>query len=186
MVTESDLLVMHSHQFCEVSVKNFPGPQLHINAEYYDLHPEHYKNIDRQFTLNYLPEGDRSVVLGPHEDSQKSVRVPYCSMRLWYMHLTRNENALQKIIDPTQKPKNTKENFLLYINSHYIEYREDQQGANAELFSHYRYALVMENTEVEGYVSEKILDAFLSGTVPIYFGSRFVFNVFNPRAFIYF
>jgi len=39
----------------------------------------------------------------------------------------------------------------------------DEQHNNIQLFSHYRYALVMENTEVTGYVSEKILSAFLSG-----------------------
>mmetsp|Transcript_7023 Transcript_7023/g.15523 ORF Transcript_7023/g.15523 Transcript_7023/m.15523 type:complete len:121 (+) Transcript_7023:1-363(+) len=55
-----------------------------------------------------------------------------------------------------------------------------------ELFSRYRYALVMENNDAPGYVSEKILHAFLSGTVPIYFGSRFVFEIFNPKAFIFY
>ena len=39
----------------------------------------------------------------------------------------------------------------------------DQQHNNMELFSQYRYALVMENADVPGYVSEKILHAFLSG-----------------------
>ena len=57
---------------------------------------------------------------------------------------------------------------------------------NRELFSQYRYALVMENSDSPGYISEKILAAFLSGTVPIYFGSRFVFEIFNPKAFIFF
>jgi hypothetical protein len=55
-----------------------------------------------------------------------------------------------------------------------------------EVFSRYRYALVMENSDSPGYVSEKILHAFLSGTVPIYYGSRFVFDVFNAKAFIFF
>ena len=39
----------------------------------------------------------------------------------------------------------------------------DQQRKNTELFSHYRHALVMENTDVPGYISGKILHAFLSG-----------------------
>jgi len=55
-----------------------------------------------------------------------------------------------------------------------------------EVFSRYRYALVMENSDSPGYVSEKILHAFLSGTVPIYYGSRFVFEIFNAKAFIFF
>lgn len=39
----------------------------------------------------------------------------------------------------------------------------EKQHENTELFSRYRYALVMENSDVPGYVSEKILHAFLSG-----------------------
>ena len=30
--TEDDLLIVHSHQFCDVSVNAFPGTQLHINV----------------------------------------------------------------------------------------------------------------------------------------------------------
>lgn len=62
----------------------------------------------------------------------------------------------------------------------------DGRGKNLELLSKYRYALVMENSNVPGYVSEKIIEAFLSGTVPIYYGSEIVFDIFNPKAFIYF
>ena len=144
-------------------------------------------------------------------------------MRLWYLHVKENgqSDVLKRILNPLYKPKNTKENFLIYINSHFIEHREraaraiakietihtagkcqghfeanppppddysatqcvpfddsnrpssirpiehfgglDKQHANMELFSKYRYALVMENTDAPGYVSEKILHAFLSG-----------------------
>ena len=41
----------------------------------------------------------------------------------------------------------------------------DNMHKNSDLFSKYRYALV---------------------TVPIYYGSRFVFEIFNPKAFIFF
>mmetsp|Transcript_1327 Transcript_1327/g.3147 ORF Transcript_1327/g.3147 Transcript_1327/m.3147 type:complete len:108 (+) Transcript_1327:3213-3536(+) len=44
----------------------------------------------------------------------------------------------------------------------------------------------MENADVPGYVSDQMLSAYLSGAVPIYFGSRFVFELFNPRSFIFF
>ena len=185
------------------------------------------------------------------------------------------QTELSRIFDPKNKPKNTRENFLLYIvsasccshvsthsfplsqyqrtlhcfitcqNSHFIEYREraaralseiapihvagkcqgnfeasptsyndespaqcvpfddnqrplsimpvsgstgpDNQRDNLDLFSKYRYALVMENSnDAVGYVSEKILHAFLAGAVPIYFGSRLVFDIFNAKAFIFF
>jgi len=44
----------------------------------------------------------------------------------------------------------------------------------------------MENTKSIGYVTEKILYAFMSGAIPIYYGSNDIFNIFNKDAFIWF
>jgi hypothetical protein len=57
---------------------------------------------------------------------------------------------------------------------------------NTRLFQDYKFALVMENTCMPGYVTEKILTAFLAGSVPIYFGTEDVFKIFNRRSFVFF
>ena len=44
-------------------------------------------------------------------------------------------------------------------------------GSKMEVLRRYRYALVMENQRQPGYVSEKLLDAVIAGTVPIYWGA---------------
>ncbi|CAK0823016.1 unnamed protein product, partial [Prorocentrum cordatum] len=54
-----------------------------------------------------------------------------------------------------------------------------------ELLRPYRFALVFENKLVPGYVTEKIVNAFLAGSIPIYWGSSAVLDVFNADAFIY-
>jgi len=54
------------------------------------------------------------------------------------------------------------------------------------LFTDYKFALVMENTKTPGYITEKILNAFIAGCVPIYYGTEDVFKVFNKDAFVYF
>lgn len=36
----------------------------------------------------------------------------------------------------------------------------------------YKFSIAMENTEADGYTSEKIIDSFLSGTIPIYYGNH--------------
>eukprot|EP00913_Durusdinium_trenchii_P000200 g182.t1 len=54
-----------------------------------------------------------------------------------------------------------------------------------ELLRPYRFALVFENKLVPGYVTEKIVNAFLAGCIPIYWGSRAVLEIFNPESFIY-
>jgi hypothetical protein len=44
----------------------------------------------------------------------------------------------------------------------------------------------MENRKQDGYITEKIFNAFLGGSVPIYFGTEEIFEIFNPNAFIYY
>ena len=52
-------------------------------------------------------------------------------------------------------------------------------------FQNYRYVLCMESYVRGGYVTEKILVAFLSGAIPIYYGSQTVFDIFNRDAFVF-
>ena len=54
------------------------------------------------------------------------------------------------------------------------------------LMKDFRFALVMENKNFDGYVSEKIASAFLDSTVPIYYGTADIFKKFNRKAFIYY
>lgn len=52
------------------------------------------------------------------------------------------------------------------------------------VMSSYRFALVAENTRYPGYVTEKIFDAFMSGTVPIYWGAPDIENFVPADCFI--
>lgn len=54
-----------------------------------------------------------------------------------------------------------------------------------ELLKPYRFSLAFENKLVPGYVTEKIVNAFLADSIPIYWGSKAVLDMFNPDAFIY-
>ena len=42
---------------------------------------------------------------------------------------------------------------------------------NPRLFRRYRFCLVMEHSAVDGYITEKIVMAFLGGCIPIYYGA---------------
>ena len=53
-----------------------------------------------------------------------------------------------------------------------------------KFLSSYKFSIAMENTEGDGYISEKIIDSFLSGTIPIYYGSYMVEEFINPKSFI--
>ena len=114
----------------------------------------------------------------------------------------------------THRPKNTKEKFMYYAHRNCVSYREDafdklssikhveavgtcknnvkgfypqaKWTENYRHFSKYRFGLCMENKKAPGYITEKILMAFLAGAIPVYYGTEEVFDIFNRNAFIYY
>jgi hypothetical protein len=52
-------------------------------------------------------------------------------------------------------------------------------------YSNYKFVFALENKDTPGYVTEKIMNAFHSGAIPIYWGTSYVKNLFNHKAFIY-
>ena len=73
----------------------------------------------------------------------------------------------------------------------YPEYNMKKEGQNwgsldlLYQYSDYKFAFAIENCVEDGYLTEKILNVFYSGAIPIYYGSKCVFNYFNKDAFIY-
>ena len=53
-----------------------------------------------------------------------------------------------------------------------------------EFLSSYKFSISMENSEGDGYISEKIIDSFLSGTIPIYYGDYMIDEYINPKSYI--
>lgn len=53
-----------------------------------------------------------------------------------------------------------------------------------DFIGHYKFNIAMENSMVDDYTTEKLVDALYAGTVPIYWGNRKVGKQFNPEAFI--
>jgi hypothetical protein len=49
----------------------------------------------------------------------------------------------------------------------------------------HKFAIVFENTPYPGYTTEKLMDAFLAGSLPIYFGDPQITQDFNTDAFIH-
>ena len=150
---------------------------------------------------------------------------------------------MEKLFNPAARPKNTGKHFLLYVNSHYIAYREmaahmlsrlgpmhalgncqgnlevvpmvtdasrparcqpytDEnrpqtvivpEGSNHQthyfntvMFQDFRFMLLFEDAKIPGYITERIVDGFMAGTVPIYYGTTQIFDIFNPKAFVYY
>jgi hypothetical protein len=61
----------------------------------------------------------------------------------------------------------------------FVEYKLDA-------LKDYRYSLVIENQRLDYYFTEKLIDCFATGTVPVYWGCPGIDNFFNPDGLIQF
>ena len=54
-----------------------------------------------------------------------------------------------------------------------------------DTYSKYKFVIAMENVDKKGYITEKIINAYRAGAIPIYWGSdRMIERIFNPDSFI--
>ena len=53
-----------------------------------------------------------------------------------------------------------------------------------KFLNEYKFSIAMENSEGDGYISEKIIDSFRSGTIPIFYGDYLVDEFVNPKTYI--
>lgn len=63
-------------------------------------------------------------------------------------------------------------------------FAEDWMYTKLAFQSSCKFSIAFENTSTPGYVTEKIMHAFISNTIPIYWGDPEVAKDFNPDAFI--
>ena len=53
-----------------------------------------------------------------------------------------------------------------------------------QFLSLYKFSIAMENSNGDGYVSEKLLESFFAGTIPIYYGNYMIDEFINPKSYI--
>jgi hypothetical protein len=75
-----------------------------------------------------------------------------------------------------------------YIPSFVDVYGRGVQNIDEKIegLKEYAYSIAIENCIVDTYFTEKIIDCFATGTIPIYWGTSKIINHFNPRGIIHF
>ena len=104
---------------------------------------------------------------------------------------TKRKKFCASVISNVKSSNGFRMNFIIQLNKykkvdmggHYhnnVGYIKDK----IKFFSSYKFSIAMENSEGDGYLSEKIFDSFISGTIPIYYGDYMVDEYINPKSFI--
>jgi hypothetical protein len=63
-------------------------------------------------------------------------------------------------------------------------YKGDKWEAKKQFLSDYKFTIAFENDVFPGYQTEKMYDAMLSDSIPVYCGDPFIGEVFNVKSFI--
>ncbi len=66
-----------------------------------------------------------------------------------------------------------------YMNN--IGYRVDDKSKFEKQF---RFSIAFENSSYPGYMTEKVIQAFAAGTIPVYWGDTEADSILNPKAYI--
>jgi len=115
------------------------------------------------------------------EPSESSIgRTKFCSCII-----SNNGNELRRtIIEKLSQYKQVDCGGNFMNNIGFVVPRGDNCSGKLNHNRQYRFVLAMENTDYPGYCTEKLADAYKSGSLPIYWGNKEVIKDFNPKTFI--
>lgn len=71
-----------------------------------------------------------------------------------------------------------------FLNNSEDGYVTDNYDKKLDFLNKCKFTIAFESTELEDFYTEKIIHAYGSKTVPIYFGNKNINDIFNPKSFI--
>lgn len=148
-----------------------------------------------------------------HVENEKHLRLPFYVIYNWYNNTIENSKAHMRrglyrlgggkpefcsfvVRNPTCQKRNdffhklsiykqVKSGGPLFNNIGYVlEYGENAPHSKADWLPQFKFNLCFENASYPGYATEKLMDAYCGGTIPIYWGSPTIEVDFNPRAYL--
>jgi len=143
----------------------------------YAIGQSHIKYLDRYFKFPiFLWKNIKRIEELREKSLQNPMRKKFCAAVISNSELT--NGFRMKFIDELNKYKKVD------MGGIYLNNVGGPVANKTEFLSSYKFSIAMENTEGDGYISEKIYDSFISGTIPIYYGDYTIDEYINPKSFI--
>ena len=187
-----------------ISDKHLENRMIYCNAEPEVVKPinssEGYVKLKKIFpyimTWNEeLVDGDRIFKrIIPYYIERKPGNIPFCNRKLITNISGNNSSKNSKELYSEREraitffEKNYSRQFDLYGTGWDVKEHPSYKGTpenKYEIYHKYKFALALENTkDVTGYVTEKIYDCLVAGTVPIYEGAKDIIKHVPQECFI--
>ena len=159
------------------------------------------------FTENQLPDlsiADYAIGLGHINHLDRYFTFPYITYILSLKNRTSKDfqNVRDKVLSSEKRSKfcaaviSNPIGFRFAFMKELNKYKMIDNGGRShnnvggavknkkEFLMQYKFSIGMENSEADGYASEKILDSLWAGTIPIYYGDYMIDEYINPKTYI--
>lgn len=199
------IIIVNEHNNCDIIFTNHYKTNINININKKIIYwsGESYPNSILNNNKPYI-ELDSFI----NKNSSTSIYMPFfLSSTYWKKNIRQLNNTKSKFMAFCVSNPRAQERIYFFnrfcellpdkcieaLGKVYGNYKSKQRCINGfhtnyqtiEEYSNYKFILAAENKIKEGYVTEKIINAFASGSVPIYWGcSKTVKSIFNKNAFI--
>ena len=150
----------------------------------YALGHQHISYLDRYFTLPFcflrkLNETKNiSLEKIRHNVLKRPKRRKFCAALITNIHPYLTDYFRVEFIEELSKYKKVD------MGGRYKNNVGGRVKNKMKFLLDYKFSIAMENTNGDGYISEKIIESFMAGTIPIYYGSYMIEEYINPKAFI--
>lgn len=158
-----------------------------------EVHPFAYDSISKiHDVFDYVFTFDKHLL----KMGDKFIKTPIASSRIIDKHskVYRKRKDVSMIVSKKQWCSGHKfrHQIASRIKHHQIldmwgeAFKPMPQGAKILSLAEYRYSVTVENSKDKNYFTEKLIDCFRTGTVPVYWGSDSISEHFNMDGIIYF
>ena len=173
--------VLNKYSTNTIKIAFFTENQLpDLNFADYALGFGHLNHLDRYFTFPYIV-----YLLG----LKNRTSLDFKKVRDEVLNSPRRQKFCAAVIS---NPIGFRFNFMKKLN----KYKKIDNGGRVhnnvggavknkkEFLMEYKFSIGMENSEADGYASEKIIDSLWAGTIPIYYGEYMIDEYINPKTYI--
>ena len=151
-----------------------------LNVADYAIGFGHINHLDRYFTFPYIVH-----ILSLKNRTSKDFKI----VRDKVLSSEKRKKFCAAVIS---NPIGFRFNFMKKLNKYKIVDNGGHSNNNVggpvhskkEFLMEYKFSFGMENSEADGYASEKILDSLWAGTIPIYYGDYMIDEYINPKTYI--
>lgn len=175
---------------------------IYILFQYENNHrfPVNYSNYHFVCSLNVVNEDQYHVTPIYREINQRLVHLDRSSKRVQELISQKNKfccfivsnrgaplrNRFFRFLSTRYKKVDSLGKFHNNVGF-YLPHRDSKEFNEQNYFkliSQYKFTICFENSKNEGYLTEKLINAFVAGTVPIYWGAPNVHKLINPNSFL--